>query len=39
MPLTILSPGPLTTVQDEGRFGHLHAGIEMCIRDRLSTRA
>ena len=27
MPLTILSPGPLTTVQDEGRFGHLHAGI------------
>lgn len=27
MKMTILSPGPLTTVQDMGRFGHMRAGF------------
>lgn len=27
MKLTILSPGPLTTVQDEGRFGYMNTGF------------
>lgn len=27
MKMTILSPGPLTTVQDEGRFGYMNTGF------------
>ena len=27
MKMTILSPGPLSTVQDEGRFGYMNAGF------------
>ena len=27
MKMTILAPGPLTTVQDEGRFGYMNTGF------------
>lgn len=37
--LTVLEPGPLTTVQDQGRIGHAHLGVSRSgAADRASLR-
>src|SRR6185437_8137989 len=39
MPIHVISPGPLTTVQDIGRYGYSHLGISPGgAADRLSFR-